>query len=206
MTTSANDSERLRTALIDLIEALQAHLESALQRTGEADLAAQVAYTRLREAAARYDDLLFELTDEVTPWEFPEGPHVDAEYEDRSAAPDTVGVLVRRDYGLADPAGLLLAGRQAYAELYPDEPEEAAAADVSHPGRAIFQLLHAFGVDGLDHHAEEAGLAPRGGTVWVQALDADDAETLSDDPFGVADDEMLIYRLDEVVDAGPEPD
>ena len=48
---------------------------------------------------------------------------------------------------------------------------------------------------------------PRGGTVWVQSLAADDAETLVDDPFGVADEDMLIYRLDEVLgpDSGDDP-
>ncbi|MGH8826242.1 MAG: hypothetical protein ACRDVZ_01330, partial [Jiangellaceae bacterium] len=69
--------------------------------------------------------------------------------------------------------------------------------------RALYQLLHAYGVDGLDQRAESAGLAPRGGTVWVQALDEADAETLVDDPFGVADEDMLVYRLDEVIDVDP---
>lgn len=199
VTTSPQDYSRLHAALDELTDALEAHLAAVLRRAGEADPAVQAAYTVLRDAAARYDDLLFELTDEVTPWEFPEGPHLQVEYEDPTSAPDFVGLLVRRDYALADPAGLLLAGREAYAELYPDDPDEAAKADVSHPGRALYQLLHAYGVDGLDRRAEEAGLAPRGGTVWVQAMDAGDADTLVADPFGVADDEMLIYRLDEVL-------
>ena len=96
----------------------------------------------------------------------------------------------------------MLAAREAHAALYPDVPAEAAVADVSHPGRALYQLLHAYGVDGLDTRAESAGLAPRGGTVWVQGLSRGDAETLVDDPFGVADEDMLIYRLDEVLGAG----
>lgn len=209
VTTSPQDYSRLHAALETLSEALDAHLEAVLRRVGEADPAVQAAYTRLRDAAERYDDLLFELTDEVTPWEFPEGPD-SPEYEDRSAAPDAVTVMVRRDYGLADPAGLLGAGREAYADLYPDDPAEAANADVSHPGRALYQMLHAYGVDGLDSRAEEAGLAARGGTVWVQAIDSEDTETIVDDPFGIADEEMLIYRLDEVIHpesdaAMPEP-
>ena len=203
VTTSPQDYSRLHAALEELTDALDAHLEAVLRRVGEADPAVQAAYTRLRDAAERYDDLLFELTDEVTPWEFPEAPE-NPEYEDRSAAPDAVTVMVRRDYGIADPAGLLVAGRKAYSELYPDEPEEAANADVSHPGRALFQMLHAYGVDGLDSRADDAGLAARGGTVWVQAIDSDDAETIVTDPFGIADEDMLIYRLDEVIQ--PDPD
>ena len=207
VTISPSDDTDLRELLDDLIAALTSHFHAVRNRRDEADPEVQAAYTRLRAAAERYDDMLFELTGEVTPWEFPEGPPSDVEYEDRSAAPDTVTVMVRRDYSIADPGGLLLAGREAYAELYPDDPGEAAAADVSHPGRALYQLLHAYGVDGLDSRAEDAGLAPRGGTVWVQGLTADDAETLLDEPFGVADEELLIYRLDEVIgptDSGDE--
>ncbi|HEU4543832.1 MAG TPA: hypothetical protein VFR23_22045 [Jiangellaceae bacterium] len=208
MTTSPFDDTDLRDLLDDLIAALMSHFHAVRNRRDEADPDVQAAYTRLRAAAEQYDDMLFELTGEVTPWEFPAGPPSDIEYEDRAAAPDAVTVMVRRDYGIADPAGLLLAGREAYADLYPDDPDEAAAADVSHPGRALYQLLQAYGVDGLDSRAEAAGLAPRGGTVWVQALSAEDAETLTAEPFEVADEGMLIYRLDEVInppDSGEEP-
>lgn len=199
VTNSPQDYSRLHAALEELTDALEAHLGAVLRRVGEADPAVQTAYTQLRNAAERYDDLLFELTEEVTPWEFPEGPAAEVEYEDRGAAPDAVTVMVRRDYGVGDPAGLLMAGREAYAELFPDDPSEAATADVSHPGRALYQMLHAYGVDGLDSRAEAAGLAPRGGTVWVQELGPDDADTIGEDPFGIADEEMLIYRLDEVI-------
>lgn len=208
VTTSPFDDTDLRDLLDDLIAALMSHFHAVRNRRDEADPDVQAAYTRLRAAAEQYDDMLFELTGEVTPWEFPAGPPSDIEYEDRAAAPDAVTVMVRRDYGIADPAGLLLAGREAYADLYPDDPDEAAAADVSHPGRALYQLLQAYGVDGLDSRAEAAGLAPRGGTVWVQALSAEDAETLTAEPFEVADEGMLIYRLDEVINppgSGEEP-
>lgn len=200
MSSTPTDADRLNAALAALIDALREHLAAALGRSGEGDKAAQAAYTRLRAAATAYDDLLFEMTQEVTPWEFLERGGQSSEFEDRGAAPDAVSVLVRRDYGLADPVGLLEAGREAYAELYPDEPRESAAADVSHPGRALYQLLHAFGVDGVDLRAEAAGLAPRGGTVWVQALLPGDAGLEGEDPFSIADDEMLVYRLDEVVE------
>ncbi|HEX5996606.1 MAG TPA: hypothetical protein VFY84_15805 [Jiangellales bacterium] len=198
MTIPPSDDTDLRELFDDLVAALTSHFHAVRNRRDESDPQVQAAYTRLRAAAERYDDMLFELTGEVTPWEFPEGPPADVEYEDRGAAPDAVTVMVRRDYGIADPAGLLLAGREAYADLYPDDPAEAATADVSHPGRALYQLLHAYGVDGLDSRAENAGLAPRGGTVWVQGLTTGDAESLVDDPFEVADEDMLIYRLDEV--------
>lgn len=200
MSSTPSDTDRLSAALGTLIDALREHLAAAIGRSGEGDTAAQAAYTRLRAAAVEYDDLLFELTQEVTPWEFLQRSGQSPEFEDRGAAPDAVSVLVRRDYGLADPVGLLEAGREAYAELHPDEPREAAAGDVSHPGRALYQLLHAFGVDGVDLRAESAGLSPRGGTVWVQALLPGDSGLEGEDPFSIADEEMLVYRLDEIVE------
>lgn len=203
MSTSPPDRARLQEALDNLSDALEAHLEAAMTRRDD-DVAMQIAYTRLRDTAEAYDDLLFDLTNEVTPWEFPQGPHIDVEYEDKGAEPTHVGVLVRRDYEVADGDALLSAGREAYADLYPDHPEETAVNDVAHPGRALFQMLHAYGVDGLDLRAETAGMVPRGGTVWVQALGDEDVQTLVDDPFGVADEEMLVYRLDEVIDPDPE--
>ena len=199
MTTPSHDTERLQNALDELTDALEAHLQAALARSGESDTAVQAAYTALRHAAERYDDLLFDLCDEVTPWEFPEGPRTDLEYEDPDTSPGLVGVLVRRDYQISDIDGLLGAGREAYGELYPGDPLESAVADVSHPGRALYQMLHAYGVDGLDERAEDAGLRPRGGTVWVQALAAGDEQTLTEDPFQVADEDLLVYRVDEVI-------
>lgn len=198
MTTPPQDSERLQAALDDLTDALEAHLNACLARTGESDPVVQAAYNALRIAADRYDDLLYDATDEVTPWEFPEEPP-SIEFEDLDSDPGLVGVLVRRDYEIDDADQLMLAGREAYGELYPQDPEESAAADVSHPGRALYQMLHAYGVDGLDERAEEAGLMPRGGTVWVQALTATDDQTLTTDPFSVADEDLLVYRVDEII-------
>lgn len=204
--TSADTEQRLHEALDRLTDALEAHLETALRRTGDTDPAVQNAYTVLRNASADYDELLFELTGEVTPWEYPTGGELEVEYEDTDTLPSVVGVMVRRDYELADVDVLLAAGREAYAELYPEDPPQTAVSDVTHPGRALYQLLHAYGVDGLDQRAEDSGLLARGGTVWVQALDDDDAATLAADPFSVADEDMLVYRLDEVVDLDPESD
>jgi hypothetical protein len=200
--------QRLQAALDRLTDALEAHLEAALNRSGETDPAVQNAYTVLRHASSAYDELLFDLTGEVTPWEYPEGGELDVEYEDTDTMPGIVGVMVRRDYEIADVDGLIAAGRVAYGELYPEDPPQTAVSDVTHPGRALYQLLHAYGVDGLDHRAEDSGLVARGGTVWVQALDEDDAATLAEEPFSVADEEMLVYRLDEVVDLddGVDPD
>ncbi len=197
MTTSPQDQARLNDALDDLTDALEAHLAACIDSTGEADVAVQGAYSALREAASRYDDILFTLLDEVTPWEFAEGPQVDEgeEIDERLA---TIALLLRRDYTIADDDVLLAAARQAYAELYPDDTDEAAVSDVNSVARALYQLFHAYGVDGLDQRAELAGLVPRGGTVWMQEIDDDAASSLIEDPFGVADEHAVVYRLDEM--------
>ncbi|MFW5899360.1 MAG: hypothetical protein ACOCUN_02700 [Jiangellaceae bacterium] len=197
MTTSPQEHARLRAALHELTGALEVHLEAVLRRASAGDRAVQDAYARLRESANRYDDLLFELTGEVTPWEFPEEPDRDVEYESPQPPPGVVAMLVRRDYSLADPTRLLAAGRQAYGDLYPADPPEAAHADVSHPGRALYQMLHAYGVDGLEQRAADAGLAPQGGTVWVQESAGERASGESGNPFGLVDEQRLIYRVDE---------
>lgn len=203
MTTPVRHVGDPRAALDHLVAALHAHLDACERSRGEGDPQVQAAYTALREAADRYDDALFETHDEVTPWEFPTTGLVDVEYE--AEVPDTgrLTVLVRRDYELADQTQLIEAGRAAYAQAYPDDPREAAEADVTHPGRALFQMLHAYGVDGFDEAAEAAGLTTVGGTVWVQSLDPDDEPIDDEDPFAVADPDLLVYRLDEVVGEGP---
>lgn len=198
VTTSPRDQARLNDALDSLTDALEAHLTACLESTGEADAAVQQAYTALRDAASNYDDLLFTLLDEVTPWEFAEAPPVASEDEQRDGRLETIALLLRRDYTVADEGDLLAAARQAYAELNPDDAGSAAVETVDHAGRALYQLLLAYGVDGLDQRAEVAGLVRHGGTLWMQEIGADDVATLAEDPFGVADEQVLVYRLDEV--------
>lgn len=202
VTTSPPDRARLNDALDELTDALEAHLASCIESTGEADAAVQEAYTALRDAASRYDDLLFSVLDEVTPWEFAEGPQaeaeVQAEVEEREDRLTTIALLLRRDYSVADDDAMLAAARQAYAELNPDDTDEMTDSDVDHAGRALYQLLLAYGVDGLDQRAELAGLVRHGGTLWMQEIDEADVSTLAEDPFGVADEQALVYRLDEV--------
>lgn len=202
VTTSPRDQARLNDALDELTDALGAHLAACIESTGEADAAVQEAYTALRDAASRYDDLLFTMLDEVTPWEFAEGPQVEAdveaEVEEREDGLTTIALLLRRDYSVADDDAMLAAARQAYAELNPDETDAMADSDVNHAGQALYQLLLAYGVDGLDQRAELAGLVRHGGTLWMQEIDAADVSTLAEDPFGVAEEQALVYRLDEV--------
>jgi hypothetical protein len=186
-----------------LVAALREHLGACEMSTGEGDPRVQSAYTALREAADRYDDVLFEVHDEVTPWEFVAEARIGTEQEGEAVDRGRITVLVRRDYELDDRTRLLAAGRAAYADAFPSDPPEAAEADVTHPGRALYQMLHAYGVDGFDEAAEAAGLSAVGGTVWVQSLDPDDEPVDDEDPFAVADPDLLVYRLDDLVAQDP---
>jgi hypothetical protein len=57
-----------RAALDRLIAALEAHLQAASRRTGEADPAVVAAYQTLADAFESYDAALYRAYDEVTPF------------------------------------------------------------------------------------------------------------------------------------------
>jgi len=57
-----------RAALDRLVAALEAHLQAASRRTGEADPAVVSAYQTLADAFETYDEALYSAYDEVTPF------------------------------------------------------------------------------------------------------------------------------------------
>ena len=57
-----------RAALERLVAALEAHLQAASRRTGEADPAVVAAYQTLADAFETYDEALYGAYDEVTPF------------------------------------------------------------------------------------------------------------------------------------------
>jgi hypothetical protein len=57
-----------RAALDRLIAALEAHLQAARSRQGEADPAVVSAYQTLADAFEAYDESLYDAFDEVTPF------------------------------------------------------------------------------------------------------------------------------------------
>ncbi len=185
----------VRTAAEALKAAIDAHLAAVERRTGEGDERVQAFYDELHVASEAYDDLIFEVYDEVTPWEYPEGAETPSVAE---ADLRRFALLVRRDYTLDDAETLLAAGHEAYTEVWPQEPEGTINGDVPSPARAIYQLINAYGPDGLAERAERAGLRPHGGSVWVQVVAEDDDTLEADDPFAISDEDALVYRLDEV--------
>ena len=57
-----------RAALDRLVAALEAHLQAASRRTGEADPAVASAFQILADAFTAYDEALYAAYDEVTPF------------------------------------------------------------------------------------------------------------------------------------------
>lgn len=200
--------EAVRAAAEQVKNAIDRHLAAVETRSGEQDPAVQSAFEALQSAAEAYDDLLYEVYDEVTPFEVgggEGGPQALADIE----IPPVVSLFLRRDYALADPDALLEAGRGAHRAIVSagmageDEPEP------DHLGAALYVLFQAAGVDGLDENAEDAGLEPLRGTVWFVAGDEGTVARMSDpdaDPFDDADANRLIYRVDEVVGVEDEAD
>ncbi len=191
----------VRAAADALKGAIEAHLAAVLARAGEEDPNVQAAYDALRAAAEAYDDALFEVYDEVTPFEFADAPGsgptpgVDDELDE---VPQTLTVLLRRDYDVVDADALLTSGRAARTEAdgLPGEDDE----DDEHVGAAIYHLVHTYGVDGLHARAEDIGLEPTGGTMWLLDDVAGDIDT---DAFDGVDEEKLRLRLDELYPSDP---
>ena len=192
----------VRTAADRLKSAIDLHLSAVESRTGENDPDVQAAFDALQAASESYDDLLFEVYDEVTPFENVTGDELPEDDLDPEENPPVVSLFVRRDYALAEPQALLEAGRSAHAAIveagFATEDEE----EPTHLGSALYTLFNAAGVDGLDDSAPTAGLEPLGGTVWFVAGDEATPETRTDpdtSPFAGVDEKRLIYRVDEVV-------
>jgi len=85
-----------RAALDRLIAALEAHLQAASRRHGEADPAVVAAYQTLADAFETYDEALYTSYDEVTPFVL----YDDAEDDDLDDEDDDLEVVDEDD--LAD--------------------------------------------------------------------------------------------------------
>jgi len=198
---------RLRAAGEALAAALREHAESLIAAAGEQDVVEVFgANDVLAPLVLEYADAQFEYTGTGSPFgelEFDDLDETESDPEDdpedEPAIPG-ITVLQRRDYVVTDEAAVLAAGRAAYRSLWPDDDEAAAARDVTHLGRALYQAAHAG--DGFDDLNDMPGLAPTGGAVMVIRQD----ELLSGDPedwpqnLFEADGEHLYEMQDVYVD------
>ncbi len=71
-----------RAALDRLVAALEAHLQAAGRRTGEADPSVVSAYQTLADAFETYDEALYAAYDEVTPFVLYEDAEDDDDEDD----------------------------------------------------------------------------------------------------------------------------
>ncbi|GAA3052434.1 hypothetical protein [Actinokineospora globicatena] len=160
---------RVRAAAAELTAAITAHAEAVAAGTSEKDTEKVfTAGDQLLPALLAYADAQFEYTGTT----FPLGPlydlvddEEDDEDEEEEEPPSTgVSILQRQDYRVTDAEAVMAAGRAAYLRSWPDDDEATAAEDVSHLGRALYQIGHA---DGWPKLGDVEGLRPVGASVVV---------------------------------------
>ncbi|MDF3289048.1 hypothetical protein [Streptomyces silvisoli] len=175
----------VRAAAEAVKAAIDRHLAAIENRAGEDDPAVLAAFDSLAAAAETYDELLYDVHDEVTPFEVPAGDTLPA-----YAGPDepsAVSVLIRRDYTVADPQRLIAqAGRVA----------DAVTGGGSGVNAGLGALFGEYEPDEIASRHKEFGLEEGDSTLWVTAVEpAEPGEWLAA-PFDQADPEMIVCRFD----------
>ena len=177
----------VRAAAEALKAAIDVHLAAVESRSRELDPAVLEAFDALAAAAEAYDELLYEVHDEVTPFEVPVEPS--DEFDDAQEV-EAFSVLSRRDFLIAEPDLLISAVRGATETL--DE-------DLSDVRSAVAELFGVLEPDEVAYRAEEFGLEPGESTTWVVAADPELPGGWQDEPFAESGHELL-FRVDTVED------
>jgi len=204
-----------------VIVAARAHL--ALLRAGDRATEQQVAraYVALNNATVRYDDLLSEAYDEVTPWDVEylepeEGETAEviqlapAGVADADLGSTTICVRQRRDFTVPDIAALIQLGSEQRARNWSAHDPQYARTPVNTLGDAVYELVLAGdgSLAALDAYPE---LVPGNGVLLVNTVadplafgDPEQAE--EDEPFRLRPGDTLLYRLDEEIVEEPDSD
>jgi len=189
----SDETDKVRAAAERLAAALDAHLRAVEKREGQQDPGVQQAYRALREAAAAYDDLLYDVHGEVTPFVLAKPPH----HETFEVAPSSgdqsrrLSLLTRTDLAIEDSERLL---QRVRAEADEIDAGDAVVDEVS----AVGVLVELAGVDGVTGLAEEYGLRGLGSTAWLLEAHPGLEDTWRDKAFATADAAHVLYRLDEL--------
>jgi hypothetical protein len=177
----------VRQAAEALKSAIDTHLRAVEARVDELDPQVLEAFEELAKAAEEYDELLYAVHDEVTPFEVMTEPQQEYNGPDEIEA---LSLFIRRDYLVADPEALVAAARTAAEGV---DPETATVRS------ALLDIFDAYDADEIAYRAEELGLQPADSTMWVVAADPEDVVGWHDDPFSEVDAELVLYR-DDVID------
>ncbi|MFE6688776.1 hypothetical protein ACFVFQ_20175 [Streptomyces sp. NPDC057743] len=191
----------VRAAAEAVKAALDRHLDAVERRAGADDPAVYAAFDALAAAAERYDELLYDTYDEVTPFEIPGSDTLPAYAGPEE--PSALSVLIRRDYTVAKPQRLLHQA-QRIAALDPDAADDAtgnapdpAALVGSSVYAALGVLFGEYEPDEIASRHKEFGLEEGDSTLWVAAVDepTEPGEWLSA-PFDQADPQRVVCRFD----------
>lgn len=188
----------VRAAAEALKAALDRHLDAVEHRSGEDDPAVYAAFNELAATAEKYDELLYETYDEVTPFEIPGDDSLPAYTGPEE--PSALSVLIRRDYAVVEPQRLM-SQAQRIADLDPDTvqvngvPQGVAAGGSVHAALGV--LFGEYEPDEIAARHKEFGLEEGDSTLWVAAADepAEPGEWLSA-PFDQADPQRVVCRFD----------
>ncbi|SHN45961.1 hypothetical protein [Cryptosporangium aurantiacum] len=209
---------QIDAALEAVVHAARHH--RAVLRAGAAEEQVWRAYVALNNATVRYDDLISEVYDEVTPWDCeylesdgeappePAVPPVLPPADVPVPVPDGGALLVsvrhRRDYVVPQPSRLLALATEARRTSWAAVDATHAARPVTEVGEAVNELVQAGDgtVAALDAYPEE--LVPGNGVLVVNALRrpltfADTPATAIPDPLLLGPDEAQLYRMDEEI-------
>lgn len=199
---TTDGADRLLRAADALVEAIRTHAAAVIGLRGDEEFGELIAPgERLVPALLGYADAQFEYTGNSFPLGIIHSFDDDDDDSDEVVEVGPVAgvtVLRRDDYVVSDLAGILEAGRTAYQRAWPEDDAAAATADVTHLGRALYQIAHA---DGWDSLRRIWGLRPVAGVTLVQSseelLGADPDEWPDEDLFR-HDEERLLCREDDV--------
>ncbi|MER5866535.1 hypothetical protein [Kitasatospora sp. NPDC002040] len=179
----------VRAAAEAVKAAIDRHLAAVSGPTTADDPVVASAYEELAAAAIAYDQILYEVYDEVTPFEVP-GDEGAGGYSGPEH-PEAISVLIRRDYLIADPKRLREQAERVDESLTPGSVPEGGGVNA-----AIGVLFGEYEPDEIAARCEEFGLEEGDSTLWVAATEPADPGEWLPEPFEGADPQLLICRFD----------
>ncbi|MCW2839531.1 MAG: hypothetical protein JWR55_1014 [Aeromicrobium sp.] len=188
------------------IETLRSHLAVVASASSDADEPAiDESAESVRQAFIAVSDAQFEYSATVAPFsllddEDADAPDEDEEPLDTDAEHNQISIMLRRDFRLTSGAALIEAGRVAATTISPEDALDATTEDVDDLGRALYQIVHAGGIDALN---DVAGLDPVVGVILAVGRDdlltEEDLDELMDDPGELfAGEGEIIYSQADV--------